>query len=98
TNGLNGIVGIIVLISGQNYGLFAAKPTDRVIWRQSARVNAAAFRVRERTELIALDAAEAYVDVVRYLRLIELGQQNVAIHEKIFSNVNSRFTGGRAGE
>jgi outer membrane protein, adhesin transport system len=31
------------------------------IWRQSARVNAAAFRVRERTELIALDAAEAYI-------------------------------------
>jgi adhesin transport system outer membrane protein len=68
------------------------------IWRQSARVNAAAFRVRERTELIALDAAEAYVDVVRYLRLVELGQQNVAIHERIFSNVNSRFSGGRAGE
>jgi hypothetical protein len=31
----------------------------------------------------SLDAAEAYVDVVRYLRLIELGQQNVAIHERI---------------
>lgn len=68
------------------------------IWRQSARVNAAAFRVRERTELIALDAAEAYVDVVRYMRLVELGQQNVANHERIFSNVNSRFSGGRAGE
>ncbi|MBR1190464.1 TolC family outer membrane protein [Bradyrhizobium sp. AUGA SZCCT0160] len=68
------------------------------IWRQSARVNAAAFRVRERTELIALDAAEAYVDVVRYMRLVDLGQQNVANHEKIFSNVNSRFSGGRAGE
>lgn len=68
------------------------------IWRQSARVNAAAFRVRERTELIALDAAEAYVDVVRYLRLVGLGEQNVANHEKIFSNVNSRFSGGRAGE
>jgi adhesin transport system outer membrane protein len=68
------------------------------IWRQSARVNAAAFRVRERTELIALDAAEAYVDVVRYLRLVGLGEQNVAAHEKIFSNVNSRFSGGRAGE
>ena len=68
------------------------------IWRQSARVNAAAFRVRERTELIALDAAEAYVDVVRYLRLIALAEQNVATHEKIFSNVNSRFSGGRAGE
>ena len=68
------------------------------IWRQSARVNAAAFRVRERTELIALDAAEAYVDVVRYLRLVGLGEQNVANHERIFSNVNSRFSGGRAGE
>jgi adhesin transport system outer membrane protein len=68
------------------------------IWRQSARVNAAAFRVRERTELIALDAAEAYVDVVRYLRLVALADQNVATHEKIFSNVNSRFAGGRAGE
>jgi outer membrane protein, adhesin transport system len=68
------------------------------IWRQSARVNAAAFRVRERTELIALDAAEAYVDVTRYMRLITLAEQNVATHEKIFSNVNSRFAGGRAGE
>jgi outer membrane protein, adhesin transport system len=68
------------------------------IWRQSARVNAAAFRVRERTELIALDAAEAYVDVVRYLRLVDLANQNVATHEKIFANVNSRFAGGRAGE
>src|SRR3989440_4607067 len=68
------------------------------IWRQSARVNAAAFRVRERTELITLDAAEAYVDVVRYLRLVALAEQNVATHERIFSNVNSRFSGGRAGE
>src|SRR6266478_6276115 len=68
------------------------------IWRQSARVNAAAFRVQERTELLALDAAEAYVDVVRYLRLVSLADQNVATHEKIFSNVNSRFAGGRAGE
>src|SRR3954453_7575646 len=68
------------------------------IWRQSARVNAAASRVKERTELIALDAAEAYVDVVRYLRLVGLAEQNVANHERIFANVKSRFSGGRAGE
>src|SRR6266581_9627705 len=35
------------------------------IWRQTVRVNAAASRVKERTELLALDAAEAYVDVTR---------------------------------
>ena len=68
------------------------------VWRQTARVNAAASRVKERTELIALDAAEAYVDVVRYMRLVGLSEQNVANHEKIFANVNSRFSGGRAGE
>jgi adhesin transport system outer membrane protein len=78
--------------------LFDGFASIQDIWRQSARVNAAAFRVRERTELIALDAAEAYVDVVRYLRLVGLGEQNVAVHEKIFSNVNSRFSGGRSGE
>jgi len=68
------------------------------IWRQTARVNAAASRVKERTELLALDAAEAYVDLTRYMRLVSLAEQNVANHEKIFSNVNSRFSGGRAGE
>ena len=47
--------------------------------------------------MIALDAAEAYVEVVRYIRL-SARQQNVANHERIFSNVQSRFSGGRAGE
>src|SRR5258708_7099072 len=78
--------------------LFDGFASIQDIWRQSARVNAGALRVRERTELIALDGAEAYLDVVRNLRLIGLADQNVATHEKIFSNVNSRFAGGRAGE
>lgn len=68
------------------------------IWRQSARVDAAAHRVHERTELIALDAAEAYIDVVRYLRLVALAQENLAAHRKIFGNVQSRYSGGRSGE
>src|SRR5262249_26830561 len=55
-------------------------------------------RVRERTELIALDAAEAYIDVVRYSRLIAIAEENVAAHRRIFTNVQARFQGGRAGE
>ncbi|MDA9397701.1 TolC family outer membrane protein [Bradyrhizobium sp. CCBAU 45389] len=78
--------------------LFDGFTSIHEVWRQNARVNAAAARVKERTELIALDAAEAYIDVVRYMRLVTWAQQNVANHEKIFSNVNSRFSGGRAGE
>jgi adhesin transport system outer membrane protein len=68
------------------------------IWRQSARVNAAAARVHERTELLALDAAEAYVDVVRYQRLIVVAEDNVRVHRNLFANVQARFNGGRAGE
>lgn len=68
------------------------------IWRQAARVDAAAYRTRERTELIALDAAEAYIDVVRYQRLIRLADENVAAHRALYNNVNARFQGGRAGE
>src|SRR5581483_11230477 len=78
--------------------LFDGFASIHEIWRQSARVNAAAFRVRERAELTALDAAEAYIDVVRFLRLVALANQNIANHEEIFANVQSRFTGGRAGE
>jgi outer membrane protein, adhesin transport system len=68
------------------------------IWRQAARVDAAAARVLERTELIALSAAEAYIDVVRYLQLIQLASSNVQKHRSIFSNVRARFEGGRTGE
>src|SRR5262245_3061717 len=68
------------------------------IWRQTARVDAAAARTHERSELVALDASEAYIDVVRYTRLLALAQENVAAHRSIFSNVESRFRGGRAGQ
>jgi adhesin transport system outer membrane protein len=68
------------------------------IWRQAARVDAAAFRVLERTELIALDAAEAYVDVTRYTRIVALAEQNLKVHLELRKNVRARFAGGRAGE
>ena len=66
------------------------------IWRNAARVDAAAARTHERSELIALDASEAYIDVVRYTRLVALAQENVAAHKRIFGNVEQRFRGGRA--
>jgi adhesin transport system outer membrane protein len=68
------------------------------IWRQSARVDAAAARVHERTELIALDAAEAYIDVVRYRRLVQLAEENVGALRSIAADVKRRFDGGRSGE
>src|SRR4029077_15047939 len=68
------------------------------VWRQTARVDAAAARTHERSELTALDASAAYIDVDRYIRLVSLAQENVAAHQKILGNVDSRFRGGRAGQ
>ena len=48
--------------------------------------------------MTALDAAEAYIDVVRFLRLVALADQNVTNHEELFSHVKSRYSGGLAGE
>lgn len=78
--------------------LFDGLTTINEIWRQAARVDAAAYRVRERTELIALDAAEAYIDVVRFTHLVARANENIAAHRSILSNVQARFEGGRAGE
>jgi adhesin transport system outer membrane protein len=78
--------------------VFDGFTTLNEIWRQTARVDAGAHRTRERTELIALDAAEGYIDVVRYTRLISVAQENLSAHRRIYGNVNSRFQGGRAGE
>jgi adhesin transport system outer membrane protein len=78
--------------------LFDGFTSINEIWRQSARVQAAAARVHERSELIALDTAEAYIDIARYTRLVALAEENVAAHRTILANVDSRFRGGRAGE
>jgi adhesin transport system outer membrane protein len=78
--------------------LFDGFASINEIWRQSARVDAAAHRVHERSELIALDAAEAYISMIRFTRLIAVSQDNVAAHKRILDNVQARFNGGRAGE
>jgi outer membrane protein, adhesin transport system len=78
--------------------LFDGFTSINEIWRQHARVDAAAARVHERTELIALDAISAYIEVSRFTRIITVAQQNVAKHREIFANVQARFRGGRAGE
>jgi len=78
--------------------LFDGFTSINEIWRQAARVDAAAARVFERTELVALDAVEAYVDVVRYQKIVADSQANVEAHRKIAANVRARFQGGRAGE
>ncbi len=76
---LNGRSGSVVV----RQILFDGLASIHDIWRQAARVNAASFRVRERSELTALDAAEAYIDVVRFLRLVALADQKLIVPARV---------------
>ena len=91
---LHGATGTLVV----RQKLFDGLSSINEIWRQAARVDASAFRVHERTELTALDAAEAYIEVVRFTHLVAIANDNLAAHQKLLANVEARFKGGRSGE
>jgi adhesin transport system outer membrane protein len=91
---LHGATGTLVL----RQKLFDGLSSINEIWRQAARVDASAYRVHERTELTALDAAEAYIEVVRFTHLVSIARDNLAAHQKLLANVEARFKGGRSGE
>ena len=60
------------------------------IARQQARVESAAYRVGEAVELIALDAIEAHIDVLRQRRLLALATANVQALTTIVEKVRAR--------
>jgi adhesin transport system outer membrane protein len=62
--------------------------------RQQHRVESAAMRVRESAENTGLDAVQAHIDVVRYRKLVDLSQSNVAVHEGYLERVRERVKSG----
>ncbi|NVK34339.1 MAG: TolC family outer membrane protein [Rhodobacteraceae bacterium] len=67
------------------------------VYRQAARVDGAALRVLERSEAVALDAVEAYIDVIRHTAILSQARVNVGKHSSIMNDVRQRFDGGDAG-
>lgn len=67
------------------------------IYRQAARVDGAALRVLERSEAVALDAVEAYIDVIRHTAILSQARLNVNKHRSIMGEVRQRFEGGETG-
>jgi len=66
------------------------------IYKSAARVDAAALRVLESSEILGLEAVEAYIDVHRHFRLISIARDNVRRHEEILQLVKTRHEGGKA--
>jgi adhesin transport system outer membrane protein len=77
--------------------LFDGFETESEIERQAARSDAAAHRVRERSEFIALDAVQAYLDVLRNTEIVDQAAGNVEGHKRHLGNVRTRFQGGQSG-
>ena len=65
--------------------------------RQAARIDAAASRVRERSEFLGLSAVEFYLDVLRTTAVVELAAGNVQAHRRVLGAVKTRQRGGQSG-
>lgn len=68
------------------------------IYRNGARVDAAALRVLARGEIVALDAIEAYIDVRRHQRVMDIARDNLAAHRRILGRVREQATAGKAAQ
>ncbi|HET6522859.1 MAG TPA: TolC family outer membrane protein [Geminicoccaceae bacterium] len=77
--------------------LFDGFATRSEVRRQLARVDSAAYRVAEAAEFIALDAIEAYLDVLRNEQLVALAEENIGSHEGILGQVSRLEREGAGG-
>jgi adhesin transport system outer membrane protein len=64
------------------------------IRRQAARTDAAAARVGERSEFVALNVARTYIDYLLQQRLVAIAQDNVTFHEKLASDLREGVAKG----
>ena len=68
------------------------------IYRDAARLDAAALTVLENSETVGLTAVEAYIDVRRHLVLVGIANRNVRRHAEVLALIRERAEGGKAPE
>lgn len=59
-----------------------------------ARLRSALFEIFDTADNIALDVVQAYVDVLRQHKLVELADKNVSNHERILAQIRERSESG----
>ena len=62
--------------------------------RQAARTDAAAARVEERSEYVALNVARSYIDYLLQQRLVAISQDNVTFHEHLAGDLKEGVSKG----
>ncbi len=75
--------------------LFDGFGTTSDVNRQFYRVESSAHRTMDTAQAIALRAIEAYLELQRTQRIVDIAIQNVRVHEEILRRVQARARGGR---
>ncbi|EKF56917.1 outer membrane efflux protein, partial [Agrobacterium albertimagni AOL15] len=66
--------------------------------QQASRVDGASFRVLERSETIALQVVQDYLEYILQAKIVGVAQQNVSFHNGILSDINQGISGGALTE
>jgi outer membrane protein, adhesin transport system len=74
--------------------LFDGHAAKSEVERQASRVDGSSFRVRERSEFIALSVIHEYLEMERANRVIALAKENIAYHQKILGEIAKGAGGG----
>src|SRR6185369_5243762 len=80
------------LIFDQN--IFDSGAREAEIRRQASRTDAAAARVSERSEFVALNVSRTYIDYLLQQRLVAIAQDNVTFHEKLAGDLREGVSKG----
>ncbi|WP_265571637.1 TolC family protein [Sphingomicrobium nitratireducens] len=67
--------------------LFDSGAREAEIRYQAARTDAAAARVEERSEFIALNTARAYIDYILQQRIVAISMDNSAFHQRLVGDL-----------
>ena len=74
--------------------VFDSGGREAEIKRQAARTDAAAARVDERSQYVALNVARTYIDYLLQERLVAIAQDNVTFHEKLAGDLREGVAKG----
>ncbi|UIK04592.1 TolC family outer membrane protein [Neorhizobium galegae] len=62
--------------------------------QQASRVDGASFRVVERSESLALQVTQDYLEYILQSKIVGIAQQNVAAHNQILGDIGASIQGG----
>lgn len=74
--------------------LFNGFDTRYQLEQTDSRVSSALFEIFDTADNIALEAVQAYLDVLKQQKLVKLAEINVSSHERILSQIRERNSSG----